>query len=100
MDTFGKRLRRLRNSQGIGIKRLAPDLGVSYSYLSKLENDLINPSPELAERVAHYFGQDPDLMLLAAGRLPPAVLRLLQDDPEQALSFIRERFSAREGRPE
>ena len=36
---FGRILRRLRKESEIGIKGLAPRLGVSYSYLSKLEND-------------------------------------------------------------
>src|ERR1700674_5024380 len=36
---FGQLLRQLRTKTGIGIKRLAPELHVSYTYLSKLENN-------------------------------------------------------------
>ena len=100
MDPFGKRLRHLRSRQGIGLKKLAPELGVTYGYLSKLENELISPSPAFALKVANYFGEDPDVMLLAAGRVPRNILRILQDQPEDAIAFLRERFTARERRSE
>ena len=35
----GDILRQLRANKGVGIKRLAPELGVTYTYLSKLENN-------------------------------------------------------------
>jgi hypothetical protein len=44
---FGRILKKLRTQSGKGIKRLAPELRVSYSYLSKLENEEIGPSEEL-----------------------------------------------------
>ena len=44
VTTFGAVLRQLRNKTGLGIKGLAPELGVTYSYLSKLENNEVGPS--------------------------------------------------------
>ncbi len=92
---FGDILRDLRGKAGIGIKRLAPDLGVSYTYLSKLEHNQIRPSEELVERVARYFDYDQDRLLLAADKVPPEILQLLREHPEEAIEFLRERF----GRP-
>lgn len=95
MEEFGDILRTLRSGAGLGIKRLAPELGVTYSYLSKLESNQIRPSEELVERVAQYFEYDRDRLLLAAHKVPPEVLRMLRENPDEALGYLRERF----GRP-
>jgi len=92
MDRFGQILRHLRNGTGLGIKRLAPELGVSYSYLSKLENGEVAPSEDLVDKIATYFDYDRDRLLISAGKIPPEVLRILQDNPDDALTFLRERF--------
>ena len=90
--TFGKILRQLRTGAGVGIKRLGPELGVTYTYLSKLENGEVNPSTELVGRVAAYFKYDQDRLLLAAGKVPPEVLRILQNHPDDAVEFLRRHF--------
>jgi HTH-type transcriptional regulator, competence development regulator len=92
MEEFGDVLRELRGNAGIGIKRLAPELGVTYSYLSKLESNQIRPSEELVGRVAHYFGCDRDRLLLTAEKVPPEILQILREHPDEALEFLRDRF--------
>lgn len=92
MEQFGKILRRLRSNRGMGIKRLAPDLGVTYSYLSKLEGGDVNPSEELVGRVSKYFGHDESELLLSAGKVPADVLEILRTHPQDAVNFLRERF--------
>ncbi len=89
---FGTVLRQLRTKTGIGIKGLAPQLGVSYSYLSKLENDEVGPSEALVGRIAKYFRYDRDRLLLSAGKIPPEVLEILRENPDQAIQFLKERF--------
>jgi transcriptional regulator with XRE-family HTH domain len=93
--SFGKILRQLRNEQSIGIKKLAPALGVDYSYLSKLENESIGPSAEMVARVATYFNYDYNRLLLSAGKVPDEVLAILRENPDEALEFLRERFGSR-----
>ena len=85
-------MRQLRAQTGIGIKKLAPRLGVSYSYLSKLENDEVGPSEDLVGRVAKYFRYDRNRLLLSAGKVPQEILDILRDNPDQAIQFLRERF--------
>ena len=89
---FGESLRDLRTQRGLGIKRLAPELGVSYSYLSKLEANLTRPSEDLIRRVATYFGQDEDPLFVAADRIPPDLLLILKEHPDAAAKYLRERF--------
>jgi transcriptional regulator with XRE-family HTH domain len=96
---FGHILRELRSQSGTGIKRLAPELGVSYSYLSKIENEVLTPSAEFVGRVSEYFDYDRDQLLLAAGRVPDEILQILRDNPEEALEFLRQRFGAVNGEP-
>lgn len=89
---FGEILRQLRSERSIGIKRLAPELGISYTYLSKLENNEIRPSEELVGRIAAYFGYNEDSLLLSAGKVPPDVVAILRENPEEAIAFLKERF--------
>lgn len=89
---FGKVLRALRTDAGLGIKRLAPDLGVSYTYLSKLENGEVGPSEQLIHRVSRYFRCDEDRLMLAAGKVPAEILEILRANPDEALDYLRRRF--------
>jgi transcriptional regulator with XRE-family HTH domain len=90
--TFGQLLRQLRTKSGLGIKRLAPELGVNYTYLSKLENNEVGPSEEMVGKVARYFNYDRDRLLLTAGKVPPEILEILRNNPDEAIGFLRERF--------
>jgi len=93
---FGRLLRDLRHESGVSIKRLAPELGVTYSYVSKLEHGATLPSEELVYKTARYFSMDPNPLLLAAGKVPPDVLRILREHPEDAIAFLRRRFGAQD----
>lgn len=92
MESFGQILRQLRGQRGTGIKRLAPELGVTYSYLSKLEKGDVAPSEELVTRIAKYFDYDADRLLISAGKIPKEVLVILREHPDEALGFLRQRF--------
>jgi len=89
---FGKLLRQLRLTSGLGIKRLAPELGVNYTYLSKLENNQISPSAQLVSRVAEYFGYDRNQLLLSAGKVPAEILEILRENPDDAIELLRKHF--------
>jgi transcriptional regulator with XRE-family HTH domain len=90
--TFGTILKQLRKDSGLGIKKLAPALGIDYSYLSKLESETISPSANVVGRVATYFSYDCDRLLLAAGKVPDEVLTILRENPDQAIQLLRDRF--------
>jgi HTH-type transcriptional regulator, competence development regulator len=94
---FGQILRNLRTRSGIGIKRLAPELEVNYTYLSKLENNEISPSADLVDRVADYFNYDRDALLLSAGKVPEEIINILREHPDEALKFLRDRFGGKHG---
>jgi len=89
---LGELLRELRTTRGVGLKRAAPDMGVTYGYLSKVENNLARPSEDFLIRAARYFEYDADVLLLAGSHVPPDVLVALREHPEEAVAFLRERF--------
>jgi len=86
---FGDLLRELREENGVGIKTLAPHLGVGYTYLSKLENGRSVPSDELIKRIAEYFGCDPDQLYLSADKLPPDLVDVIKRQPIESLRLLR-----------
>lgn len=64
MQTFGEKLRILRNQHDMTMKELAHALGISaHSYVSKLENGEKKPSVEMAIKISHIFGVSLDLLL-------------------------------------
>ena len=92
---FGQALRQMRSAKGMGLKQLAPDLGVTHSYLSKLEHGRVRPSSDLVDRVAAYFDEDADALLLAASRVPDDVLQILRNHPDEAVALLRQTFGRR-----
>jgi transcriptional regulator with XRE-family HTH domain len=95
---FGEILRQLRTARGEGIKKLAPELGVDYSYLSKLESNSVTPSAALVTRVAKYFKCDENRLLLSAGKVPADILAILRQNPDEALTYLRQRFGGAGGK--
>jgi len=88
----------MRYIEGVGIKQLAPEVGLDYTYLSRLENDKAIPSEEAIGRISNYFKCDKDELMLLADKVPEDVKHILRDNPREALEYLRERF-ARGGKP-
>ncbi|MFC1962787.1 helix-turn-helix domain-containing protein [Chloroflexota bacterium] len=85
---FGERLRELRKKAGLSQRVLAVNVGVDFSYLSKLENGVLPPpSEKVILRLAEILGTDKDELLTLAGRVPSDIRQMLQD-PE-ALQLLR-----------
>lgn len=93
--TLAEKLKTLRGE--MSLRKLADELGVHYSYLSRLESgDLASASEEFLDRLAAYFElseEDQRALYLAAGKVPPEVLFFVQKDPERALGVLRAAFA-------
>lgn len=89
---FGVRLRELRRARGLTQRSLAKQVGLDFTYLSKLENAADVPSESAVHRLADALDADRDELLALAGKLPaelrewashdPHVVRLLRRLPE------------------
>jgi transcriptional regulator with XRE-family HTH domain len=90
--TFGKILKKLRTQKGVSIKKLAPELGVNYTYISKLENSKVNPSEKMVEKLSRYFNYNNDELLIATGKIPEDIAEILKNNPKEALDYLRRKF--------
>ncbi len=88
---FGDRVRELRGLQGLTQQRLAERLGVSLSYLSKVETSRLNAGEYSSEgfvvRLAEALEADADELLLLSKRGPEGILKRIQQRPEAFRAF-------------
>lgn len=66
----GKRLRSLRKIRGISLQQLSKSTGMSYSYLSGLENGKHSVSITNLQRLASFFEVDMIFFLQQSGSVP------------------------------
>ena len=91
---FGEVLKNLRVKKGVSIKELAGEIGLDYTYISKLENFKVNPSAEVIRRFSHYFDYDADELMLSAKKIPDDISEILRTNPKAALNYLRSKFGA------
>lgn len=84
-------LRDLRQAQGRSLRRTAEDLGIAPSSLSRLERGERGCAAELGQRIARYYGVEPELLNLAEGRVPPDIVDILRRHPD-LIEDIRSRY--------
>ena len=86
MNKFGDRIRELRKAKGYSLRRLAPLVGVGFSYLSKVERGRLDfdgtASESLVHRLATVLESDEDELLLLAGRIPESLAERIREQPE------------------
>ena len=92
-NAFGDRIRELRKAKGYSLRKLAPLVGVGFSYLSKVENGRLDfggsPSESLIHRLADVLEADEDELLLLAHHVPASIARQIFDHPELFRALAR-----------
>jgi len=89
-DSFGATVRRLREEQSIGLRKFALTVGMSPTYLSKVERDEFKPPTEEKVRaIAEALGQDADELLALAGRVSSDLTDIIQRHPREMATFLR-----------
>ena len=89
-EGFGARVRRLREAREIGLRPFARMIGVSATYLSKIERDELPPPAEArVKEIARLLDQDPDELLALAGRVASDVSAIIRERPREMASFLR-----------
>jgi PAS domain S-box-containing protein len=98
--TFGQRLRELRKAKGLTQRDLADRVGLSFTYLSKIENGAMQPPRgKTITDLANALDADPDELFGLAKKVPsqflehinPEVIKLiraLRDGEEQPVSAL------------
>ena len=97
--SFGKFLRRTRKHKKLTQRALASEVGINFTYLSKVENDVAgfsSLSEPTLEKLADALDVDPDEMITRAGKIPSDVRQVLVDD-FSLVKEIRARKKADDG---
>lgn len=84
----------------MGIKTAGRELDVTYSYLSKIENNHKVPSPQLLEKLCEFYGGDRDELLAAVDRLPDDIQQILHTHREDAFRILRDLFPNNDDTPD
>jgi HTH-type transcriptional regulator, competence development regulator len=83
---FGERVRDLRTSKGLSQRALGKQIGVSFTYVSKIENEKLDfgdyPSELLICRIAEVLESDRDELLLLAKKIPEPIRRRVFERPD------------------
>ena len=89
-ERFGERIRRFRLQLGLGLRETAVKAGMSPTFLSRVETmeEKGMPSEEKIRALARILGDDGDLLLTLAGRIPEDVEKVITGDPTMP-EFLR-----------
>jgi len=87
---FGDQLRRLRLQRGIGLSKLARAIGISPTYLSKIERgELPPPAERQVVAISKILGLDEDVFLAMAGRIASDLPAIIKDHPSEYAALLR-----------
>jgi len=92
---LGGTLRGLREARGLGIKTVGRELKVSYSYLSKVENEHKVPSSELVHKLSNLYEVDPEELLAKLAELPADVQEIIREHGKEVFDLLRTTYGAR-----
>ena len=89
-EKFGAFIRREREGKEIGLREMAKMIGVSPTYLSKVERDEFSPPAEdKVRKIAEIIGRDPDELLALAGRVASDLADIIRQRPREMADFMR-----------
>ena len=87
---FGAFVRHEREARGIGLREMAKMIGVSPTYLSKIERDEFPPPAEdKVKAIAKIIGCDADDLLARAGRVASDLSDIIKQRPREIAALLR-----------
>jgi transcriptional regulator with XRE-family HTH domain len=87
---FGALVRQEREAKEIGLREMAKKIGISPTYLSKIERgDFDPPAEDKVRRIAEIIGHDPDELLALAGRVASDLTEIIRRRPREMADFLR-----------
>ncbi len=93
--TFGEIIRQEREKRKIGnpefsLRKFAKAVGISPTYLSKVETDEFDPpKAENVIKIAELLGIDPNMLLAKAERIDPELKRIVMEKQVELADFLR-----------
>ena len=87
---FGAFIRREREAREIGLREMAKKIGVSPTYLSKIERDEFPPPAEdKVKAIAEILECDADDLLARAGRVSTDISDIIKRRPVELTALLR-----------
>lgn len=87
---FGEFVRRQREAKEIGLREMAKMIGVSPTYLSKVERDeFAPPAEDKVKAIAQIIGCDTDELLARAGRVASDLSDIIKRHPVELAALLR-----------
>jgi len=83
---FGPMIRRARENSDLTLRELGSRVDISYSYLSRIENERLphRPSEDVVRRLARELGLNADVAMIRAGWVPQWLKDYIVQHPEVA----------------
>src|SRR3954470_24593779 len=89
-EKFGEFVRRSREAKDIGLREMARMIGVSPTYLSKVERDEFSPPAEdKVKAIAKIIECDTDELLARAGRVSSDISEIIKQQPVELAALLR-----------
>ena len=89
-ESFGAKIRALREAQKISLRKFAEKVDISPTYLSKIERDEFPPPAEdVVRKFADALNQDHDELLALAGRVSSDLPKIIRERPRELATFLR-----------
>jgi transcriptional regulator with XRE-family HTH domain len=91
MKSFGKYIRTLREDKKITLRKFADSIGITPTYLSKIEREELTttPSEEVIAGIASKLGADFDELMILAGRIPAELPEIIMQHPREMAMLLR-----------
>ena len=88
---FGPRIRELRKAKNLSLRALAEAVGVSFTYISKIENEKLDfgdyPGEDLIVKLATALGVSTDELLILAKKIPEGIKKRVIERPDAFRRF-------------
>lgn len=88
---FGERLRQLRQGKNLSQRDLAEQVGVNFTYISKIENEKLDfaqfPGEELIRKLAKALDADEAELLILAEKIPEQIKKRVMERPDAFRKF-------------
>jgi transcriptional regulator with XRE-family HTH domain len=89
-ETLGDRIKRIRTQRGLGLREAAGKIGISATFLSRVESNAEKAAPreEVLRKLATLLDDDFDVLMQLADRVPKDVAAVIKNDPGMP-AFLR-----------
>jgi transcriptional regulator with XRE-family HTH domain len=89
-EKFGAFVRRHREAKEIGLREMAKMIGVSPTYLSKVEREeFAAPVEDKVRAIAKIIGCDADELMARAGRVSSDLADIIKSNPVELAALLR-----------